>query len=216
MTHKRVMLDLCCGEGLAAWGYWSSGMFSEILGVDIADMSSSYSFDFLKADIRSLDYEFLAQFDFIHASPPCQGYSHATPPSVRENHMRLIPGTKLMLHAANRPYVIENVPGAKRELRPNVAMNGLYFGLTSSRPRYFDVSEWHGENIEFMTKGRGKRIHGGDYVSRQEVIEAFGLGEVISRHALNKLTLDGMKQGIPPIFTKTIAQMIFPDKVRVG
>jgi hypothetical protein len=89
------LLDLFCGEGLAAWGYWLSGRFSEIVGVDInPEMSSSYSFDFVCADALTLDYEFLLQFDFIHASPPCQGYSKMTPDQSK--HPRLIPGTHLM------------------------------------------------------------------------------------------------------------------------
>ena len=67
------LLDLYCGEGLAAWGYWRSGCFSSITGIDInPKMSARFSFEFICADCRSLTYDFLDQFDFIHASPPCQ------------------------------------------------------------------------------------------------------------------------------------------------
>lgn len=76
-AHKTFkLLDLFCGEGLAAWGYWLSGRFSHIVGVDInLQMRSRYSFDFIEGDVLSLDYEFLSKFDFVHASPPCQAYS---------------------------------------------------------------------------------------------------------------------------------------------
>lgn len=214
-SHFRC-LDLFCGEGLASWGYWRSGRFSEIVGVDInPEMSARYSFNFLCADALTLNYEFLDQFDFIHASPPCQAYSTVTPAWARERHMRLIAATHLMLYATGKPYVIENVPGAKRELRPNVEMNGLYFGLPSDRPRFFFVSAL--EQPAMLTKrGRGWRIHGGEYVERDKLIEAFGLREMIGRHRLKQITREGIKQGIPPIFTYTLAKMLFPSKFLIG
>jgi len=49
------LLDLCCGAGLAAWGYWRSGAFSEVVGVDINPMP--YPFDFICGDALTLDYE---------------------------------------------------------------------------------------------------------------------------------------------------------------
>lgn len=216
--NKRRLLDLCCGEGIASWGYWASGMFSEIVGVDIEpNMSSCYSFDFINADMMTLDYDFLSQFDIIHASPPCQAYSYATPDRCKARHKKLIPGTKLMLHAANTSHVIENVPGAKLDLKPNVEMNGLYFGLSISRPRFFYVSSLAAAHALRLTKkGIGKAVHGGEYVSRADLIECFGLQNIISRHTLKKLSIDGIKQSIPPIFTKTLAEMIFTDKPRIG
>ena len=125
------LLDLYCCEGLGAWGYWLSGRFSEIVGVDKdGDRRSSYSFDFIQADALTLDYEFLMSFDFIHASPPCQGYSNRTPDKTK--HMRLVAATHLMLTAAGKPYVIENVEGSSKELLPNLVMDGHYFGLPLS------------------------------------------------------------------------------------
>lgn len=214
-SHSRL-LDLYCGEGLAAWGYWRSGRFSEIVGVDSnPEMSTGYSFDFVCRDALSLDYEFLDQFDFIHASPPCQAYSQITPAWARDNHMRLVAATHLMLYAAGKPYVIENVPGAKKELRPNVAMNGLYFGLLSGRPRYFYVSTL-ATGKRFIKRGRGMQIHGGDYVEREKLIEAFGLEEMISPHRLKHITRTGIQQGIPPVFTLTLAEMLLPSKFLIA
>lgn len=215
-VHSRKLLDLCCGEGLVSWGYWSSGMFSEIVGVDIdPEMSTRYSFDFIQGDMLALDYEFLSQFDFIHASPPCQGYSYGTPKEIKARHMKLIAATHHMLFASGKPFVIENVPGAKRDLRPNAEMNGLYFELPINRPRYFRVSGLTAP-LRLIKPGRGMRVHGGDYVERVKLIEAFGLEQIISRHALKLMTRDGIKQGIPPVFTKTLAELLFDSKVKVG
>lgn len=139
------MLTLFCGEGLACWGYWLSGRFHEIVGVDIADMSSSYSFDFVQGDALSLTYDFLMGFDFIHASPPCQGYSKMTPDQSK--HPRLIAATHLMLKAAGKPHVIENVEGSGQELKPNLRLYGRDFGLPMHRPRYFHLNQMRASHL---------------------------------------------------------------------
>lgn len=214
------MLDLFCGEGLAAWGYWLSGRFSEIVGIDInSNMSTRYSFDFIAHDAIQLDYVFLSQFDFIHASPPCQAYSKATPHP--EKHPRLIAATHLMLHASHKPYVIENVEGSSRDLRPNLVLSGTDFNLPSIRRRYFHLSTISGRCTAHISSSVNTHqqisdvqrinIHGSLYVRRSDVIRALGL-EVINENRLNRITLVGMKQGIPPAFTRFIAEMLFPAK----
>jgi site-specific DNA-cytosine methylase len=207
------MLDLFCGEGLASWGYWLSGRFDEIVGVDNnPEMSTRYSFNFICADAMACDYEFLSRFDFIHASPPCQAYSHLTP--IAAPHPRLIAATHLMLHASGKPYCMENVEGAKKELRPNIAMDGHYFGLPMERRRYFHLSTLMAA-MRLMSSAYSIHVHGGQYVSRERLIEAFGL-ECINPNALRKITREGIEQGIAPIMTKTIAQIAFKSKVFIG
>lgn len=212
------LLDVFCGEGLAAWGYWLSGRFSEIVGVDInPEMSSSYSFDFVCADALTLDYEFLLQFDFIHASPPCQAYSKMTPDQSK--HPRLIPGTHLMCAAAGVPYVIENVEGSGQDLRPNLRLYGHDVGLPISRPRYFHLSCGRAAQISIdreinLSSGANVHVHGGQYISRDQLIAAFGL-DCIAKQRLKHLTMTGMEQGIPPAFTKLIAESLFPHKFMI-
>lgn len=217
MSNRRAskLLDLGCGEGLAAWGYWRSGRFSEIVGVDIdPNMKRSYAFDFVQADMLTLDYEFLGQFDFIHASPPCQAYSYLTPQP--ENHPRLILPVKHMLYAAGVPHAVENVPGSALELRPNCEMNGHYFGLPSDRPRYFYLSTLA---APLRLIGKGKEaisVNGAGFVTRHKLIEAMGLAEMISSCQLKKITREGIKQGIPPAMTKAIAEMVLPSKFLIA
>jgi DNA (cytosine-5)-methyltransferase 1 len=210
------LLDLYCGDGLASWGYWRSGCFSSITGVDIdPDMSSGYSFDFVLADAIRLDYEFLMQFDFIHASPPCQAYSKMTPKAHREKHMRLIAATHLMLHALGRPYVIENVEGSGVELRPNVVLDGGAFGLGIKRRRYFYVSLVTEPVRKLMSNLASYHPHG-KQMRREEIIQAFGLAEYVSEQRLSRLTVRGIEQGIPPVFTHWIAQMVVGRKFMIG
>jgi DNA (cytosine-5)-methyltransferase 1 len=212
LIAKRRLLDLFCCEGVGAWGYWNSGMFSEIVGVDINnERRSSYSFDFIHADALTLDYDFLMDFDFIHASPPCQAYSGRTPDKSR--HMRLIAATKLMLAAAGIPHVIENVEGSSKELKPNLVMDGHYFGLPSERRRYFYVSTLTAP-LRLMSTGKTINVHGWDYVSRLELIKALGL-EVINHRRLANISMIGMEQAIAPAMTKHIAQLVFNEKVGI-
>lgn len=208
------LLDLFCGEGLASWGYWLSGRFSEIVGIDIdGSMKHHYSFDFIEGDALSLDYEFLSQFDFIHASPPCQGYSKQTPKEYRSNHMRLIPATHLMLHSTGLPYVIENVEGSSKDLKPNVVLNGHSVGLPSDRRRYFHSSTLEQPIRNIKVTSASNHVH--NSLRREQVIESLGL-QVINPNALNRMTVDGMLQGIPPAMTKFISSSVLPHKFMIG
>lgn len=210
------LLDLYCGEGLSAWGYWLSGRFHEIVGVDIApEMSTRYSFDFVQGNALALDYDFLMDFDFIHASPPCQGYSKATPKWARARHMRLIAATHLMLVAAGKPYVIENVEGSGKDLRPNLVMDGHYFGLPTERRRYFHVSTLP-KPLRLLRSSLDTHLHmHGDFITRDEMIEAMGL-QVVNENRRRYLTRTGIEQGIPPAMTKHIAEMVIPGKAMIA
>ncbi len=216
-SHHSRLLDLFCGAGLAAWGYWASGRFTEIVGVDLNPaMKHQYAFDFIHADALSLDYEFLMQFDFIHASPPCQAYSYLTPKEAKANHPRLILPVKRMLHAAGVPHVVENVLGSLLELRPNAEMNGAYFGLDHDRPRYFYVSDL-GAPVRWIKSVSGAEvINGKKFISRDRAIKAMGLDQMISRSRLKKITKRGIEEGIPPAFTRAIAETVIPCKAMIA
>jgi len=210
-SHQRRftvrLLDLFCCGGLASAGYWQSGCFSEVVGVDINDMAAVYPFDFVRSNAIELTYDFLLQFDFIHASPPCQAYSKATPKEHKDRHVRLIAATHLMLQSSGKPYVIENVEGSSRELRPNLVLSGNDVGLSMRRVRYFHL--WGLPKIKTrfssnISSGQNFNPHGGAYTSRSDLISAFGLNELPASH-LSKLTMYHIEQGIPPAMTRYIA-----------
>lgn len=101
---------------------------------------------FFKADAIEYAKEHGHLFDFIHASPPCQGYSkHTTsrsssfvPYSKGKDEPLLIDAVRAVLITTGKPYVIENVSGAQSAMRAPVALCGSMFGLPISRHRYFE------------------------------------------------------------------------------
>lgn len=212
------MLDLFCCQGVGAWGYWRSGKFSEIVGVDIVDHSRIYPFDFVQADALKLDYDFLLGFDFIHASPPCQAYSKVTPDQSK--HMRLIAATHLMLVAAGKPYVIENVEGSSRELKPNLVMSGWDVGLNMTRRRYFHLSWMRSSQHSQIKSAENSNVHyqqSGVFLPRQNMIESMFQGvDEISERYLSNLTRYGLDQGIPPLMTMKIADKLPFGKFMIG
>jgi len=131
------LLDLFCGGGGAAMGYYRAG-FHDIVGIDNRPQPH-YPFTFILADA----FEYLSahgqEFDLIHASPPCQRYSRETPPAYRQNHPDLIADTRKALQAIGKPFVIENVPDARSLLVNPIMLCGSMFGLRVWRHRFFEV-----------------------------------------------------------------------------
>ena len=138
VPRRRRLLDLFCCAGGAAVGYHRAGF--EVVGVDIAPQPN-YPFEFVQGDAL----EFLAahgrEFDAVHASPPCQGYTALR--AVHGNEWPLlIDATRDLLDQVGRPYVIENVQGSP--LRRDMTLCGEMFGLGVIRHRYFELGGWSG------------------------------------------------------------------------
>ena len=136
------LLDLYCGAGGAAMGYWRAG-FDEIVGVD-TEPQPRYPFDFVRADALEYLAAHGSEFDAIHASPPCQAYSimRNLPWLDGREYPALIAPTKAMLDDIGKPWVIENVMGAragskglmKRGLESHGLDGGWLCGAMFSRP----------------------------------------------------------------------------------
>jgi DNA (cytosine-5)-methyltransferase 1 len=133
---KPRLLDLFCCAGGAGMGYHRAGF--EVVGVDIAPQKR-YPFEFIQADALEYVAQHGHEFDAIHASPPCQAYSEATPMSHRGNHPDLIAPTREALRQTGKPYVIENVENARHELIDPMLLCGSMFGLHFYRHRYFEM-----------------------------------------------------------------------------
>jgi len=111
------MLDLFSGEGGAGAGYHAAGW--DVTGVDNSQTRlDSYPFATVKADAIEYALEHGHEFDAIHASPTCTGYSRGTAalPDRFDRYDRLIGAVREALLEVGKPYVIENVEDARREL----------------------------------------------------------------------------------------------------
>ena len=141
------ILDLFCGGGGLAEGYLRAFPGAEIVGVDIADHSASYPGTFVQADAIAYLAEHYREFDFFHASPPCQGYSpHVTSrssqwvPTKGKDEPKLIGATRWGFQQVGKPWVIENVMGARAEMQSPTLLCGAMFGLPITRHRLFETS----------------------------------------------------------------------------
>lgn len=153
---KPRLLDLFCCAGGAGVGYAQAGF--EVVGVDIRPQPN-YPFEFIQADCLALDPAFIAGFDAVHASPPCQwfsrthgihqkgrkgggngGYKVPRARDAREDHPDLMAPTRALLRASGRPYIIENVQDAHRSMIDPILLCGTMFGLRVYRHRVFETS----------------------------------------------------------------------------
>lgn len=221
------LLDLFCGAGGAGMGYHQAGF--EVTGVDIV-AQPRYPFRFIQAD--ALEYLALhgSEFDAIHASPPCQVYS-ALAHLARKTHKGLIPEARELLIKSEKPFVIENVPGAP--LRNPTILCGTMFGLSTSdgaqlrRHRLFETSfavlltppcRHAGRTIGiFGSKGRDTGEEKRHYSKPKEDRGAppdsilFPLEEAQLAMGIDWMNYKELSQAIPPAYTKFIGGLLLAN-----
>lgn len=108
---------------------------AEIIGVDHRPQRR-YPFQIVQADAMNYPLE---GFDFIWASPPCQGYSvmRHLPWNRHREYPMLIEEIRERLQSAGVPYVIENVMGARAYMDAHF-LCGTMFGKRFYRHRLFE------------------------------------------------------------------------------
>lgn len=124
------LLDLFGGGGGAGVGYHRAGF--DVVGIDNAPARlRRYPFESHVGDAIAFILEHGHEFDAIHASPTCTGYSRGTAsvPDRLERYDRLIAATRAAIETTGRPYIIENVADARPELVNPVLLCGRMFGL---------------------------------------------------------------------------------------
>lgn len=214
-----ILLDLFCGAGGAAMGYYRAG-FRTIVGVDIAPQPH---YPFLFVQDNALDYlkQYGHNYDVIHASPPCQQFSRLGAiwrSRIGEHawsmkHPDLIGVTRDALRLTGKPYVIENVPDAPL-LNP-VVLCGTFFGLKVYRHRAFECSFFlltpphspHHDNCAAV--GRGVSRKGFISISGQGGF-GFSGGLAYARQAIgiDWTTRSELSQAIPPAYTEFIGRQL--------
>ena len=201
------LLDLFCGGGGAAMGYWLAGF--DIVGVDIAKQPR-YPFPFFQADAIEFAKFYGGRFAAIHASPPCQAYSRLAARHPDREYPDLVGPTRDVLQAAGVPYVIENVPEAP--LIDPVVFCGSAFNLGTDkyqlrRHRAFETN-WplfngagcaHDDRPVISVAGhagRASRNNSGSSAERREAL------------ATPWLAGDPLPEAIPPAYTEYIGKQL--------
>jgi len=201
---KPRLLDLFCKAGGGSVGYYLAGF--EVVGVDIKKQKR-YPYEFIQKDALEVfeDKDFLASFDVIAASPPCQ--THSSTKHLRNaqgkgtDKVDLIPQTREALVASGKPYIIENVPGAP--LIDPVQCCGSSWGLKVRRHRLFESNvKLVGSICKHKEQGRPVGVYG----SMRDEIPGGGHTAKTIEQAREAMGIDWMIWGelveaIPPMYT---------------
>lgn len=202
---RPKLLDLFCGAGGAAMGYHRAGF--EVVGVDIRNQPR-YPFEFYQADALEYLAEHGREFDVIHASPPCQGYSRMRhlPWLANRVYPLLIPAVRTALQETGRIWVIENVSDAPLN---GAELCGQALGLPIIRHRRFESScvllfpPCPGHGVLFHgSRTMGKRGGNGGVMG---VLENQNPGEALGIDWMNQREL---RQAIPPAYTAWIGAQL--------
>lgn len=204
------LLDLFCGAGGAAVGYWRAGF--NVVGVDI-EPQRRYPFTFVRADAMAIlagQLKLGMVFDAVHASPPCQHYSKTQ--RIRSNaHPDLIGRVRRLLKPYGVPYVIENVADARGYMRDPAMLCGAMFPeLRVYRHRLFETSfnlsvSSHPRHVAKQTK-MGRWPQPGTFM---HVVGNFS-GVEAAREAMGIpwMGRDELREAIPPPYTEYIGHQL--------
>jgi DNA (cytosine-5)-methyltransferase 1 len=195
------LLDVFCGAGGGAVGYYRAGF--DVVGVDIKPQPH-YPFEFHQGDALEWIEGHGREFDVIHASPPCQGYSRMRHLKWLQNrtYPLLIPVVRSLLQATGKTWVIENVADAPLN---GALLCGAALGLPIVRHRRFESNilllfpPCPGHQILFHGQAtmsqRGKNAGVMGISAGQDAGEALGISWMTGME---------MRQAIPPKYTELI------------
>jgi DNA (cytosine-5)-methyltransferase 1 len=202
------ILDLFSCAGGAATGYHRAGF--DVVGVDIWPQPN-YPFEFVHRNALMLDPEWVATFDAIHASPPCQFGSAYLRRGFEHDHINLIPQTRQLLEASGLPYVIENIPTNAEHLHDPAQLCGSTFGLDIRRHRLFETNwplvgapcnhRWQTPRFPQATNRSNLRstVEVGAYRCHRLAPAAMGI-DWMTNHELS--------EAIPPAYTEFIGRQL--------
>lgn len=222
MAERPILLDLFCGAGGAAMGYYMAGF--QVIGVDI-NPQPRYPFEFHQADAMTFP---LDGFDAIHASPPCHDHSNVTGRNRKAEGAKgtgwMLDATIERLVASDLPFVVENVETA--DFPPTVyrvRLCGSSFGLDVRRHR------WFASNAPMLTPPCAHPLQRPRFRSLDSRRPAGSLATVVGVHGhlnyvgefalrcaamgIDWMTNDELSQAIPPAYTKFLGEQLLTDRM---
>ena len=203
------LLDLFCGAGGAAMGYYRAGF--DVVGVDIKPQPR-YPFTFVQSDALEYCAAHGHEFDAIHASPPCQAYS-VTKSIHGNDHPALVESTRDALIATGKTYVIENVVGAPLR-NPLMLCGSMFAGLRVYRHRLFECNPLlfmapatcHHRYVMPPSKGAYHKLNGDNFITC--VGHNFKAADGRKAMGIDWMTRAELSQAIPPAYTEYIGRQL--------
>ena len=210
------LLDVYSCAGGAGMGYFRAGF--HVTGVD-KEPQPNYPFRFIEADALEVlaDRKFLAQFDAIHASPPCQFRALATLSQRRrgKEYPDLIGPTRDLLEPLRVPWVMENVPDTP--LRPDIRLCGCMFGLELpgigylNRERWFETS-WHGFELALCHDHGETAVSVVGHGTPTWVRQKLGYNPTIAQYreamGIDWMNRNELSQAIPPPYAEHVGRAL--------
>jgi DNA (cytosine-5)-methyltransferase 1 len=207
-------LDLFCCAGGASRGLQQAGY--HVTGVDIRPQPRCAGDVFRQDDAMAWlrgERETLSSFDLIWASPPCELYSELTPTAHRGAHPDLLPEVLAILRRQSKPFIVENVAGARQHFRDAIVLCGSMFGLPIQRHRWFEVGNTdaffllppcnHSEP-PVLVSGRGMRKVDGVRWSGSRMPEMRAAMEI------DWMIREELRDAIPPAYARFLAGQVRP------
>lgn len=214
-----IAIDAFCCQGGASAGLVRAGF--RVIGIEKDEDEQGrplghlkrYPFPYVRGDVFEVLPELIQHFrpSLIAGSPPCQADTDAQVIQNRE-HPKLIAPFRELVVSSGLPYWIENVGGAVRKgnLRPDVRLCGLMFGLKTDRHRYFETN-FPVETPPHPVGPRGREDHADipktkmgrpfqDDELRQYIGNFSGVSAAIADLGVPWMNRDGVRECIPPVY----------------
>lgn len=216
------LLDLFAGAQGAAVGYARAGF--EVVATDIEPHDRHPEIaEFITADAWDVlaDFDYCRTFDVIAGGPPCQGYSTITPDPSK--HPRWIDRFRESCRAIGRPYVIENVTGARWAMDHPIQLCGSSFGLRVRRHRLFETSVALWAPPQCMHPDEppvgvyGDHPEEGNHLrpdGTERGRKATSLADGQDAMGIDWMCWDDLREAIPPAYTHWIGTQLLDHVVR--
>lgn len=222
-----LLLDACSCAGLGADGYVAAGWSVVCLDNDERALKHNPHHVIFGDAMRLLtDPGFLRQFDAIHASFPCQGYTAARQLAIAQGKGHgprtvdlLLPGLEL-LRAWGGPFIVENVERSPIKQMPHVRLCGSQFGLKVQRHRLFhsNVRLYGPEGCDHSTfepdPVTGKPRPWGVYYAKGDSIPSGGRTCLTVQHGMECMGVERevpwkyLCEGLPPVYTQHLGKQL--------
>jgi DNA (cytosine-5)-methyltransferase 1 len=218
MPRPRL-LDLFCGAGGCSVGYYRAGF--DVVGVDIRTQPN-YPFEFHQADAMTFP---LDGFDAVHASPPCQAFTQMSARwrgkgTKADEHLDLLTPMLAKLRPLRAPWIVENVPGARRLMANPLTLHGGMFGLGVHRPRLFESNllllnynaRATKQPLGVYGKPDGPTVqryrNNGNYKGKSLIRSWKSLEEGSAAMGIDWMNVDELREAVPPAYTQFLGEQL--------